>query len=80
MKQHHTQSHKRGRFAGSGAAMTCFLQTGGWVRSNWRMHPQKSTRTWSWCWWHRVGVVSMCVGGGMGAAAVLESEIGMSAL
>jgi acetyl-CoA acyltransferase 1 len=28
----------------------------------------------------RVGVVSMCVGGGMGAAAVLESEIGMSAL
>eukprot|EP00804_Cyclotella_cryptica_P014371 CCRYP_015531-RA/>CCRYP_015531-RA protein AED:0.13 eAED:0.13 QI:0/-1/0/1/-1/1/1/0/405 len=29
---------------------------------------------------HRVGVVSMCVGGGMGAAAVLESEIGMSAL
>ncbi|KAL7521780.1 hypothetical protein ACHAWX_006464 [Stephanocyclus meneghinianus] len=29
---------------------------------------------------HRVGVVSMCVGGGMGVAAVLESEIGMSAL
>lgn len=29
---------------------------------------------------HRVGVVSMCVGGGSGVAAVLESEIGMSAL